>query len=176
MIILVCFHTRVDGDGRCERGHLQLLVLLHLHRLLKLVVVDDVLVSRAALSERIQLVHVVHVTPQGGEILGDVEIDEVLPGYTDVLESGHELAVEAAHGVSGEEPRVPLPQVIIDLAQVAQECCALILVLLDEGQLQLAIKVFDQCCHFFVLQNNFVEFLMNQNILVGEAGKARSHF
>lgn len=35
--------------------------------LLQFVVVDDVLVGGAALRERVQLVHVVHVAPEGAE-------------------------------------------------------------------------------------------------------------
>lgn len=35
--------------------------------LLQFIMVDDILVGGAALCERVQLVHVIHVTPEGAE-------------------------------------------------------------------------------------------------------------
>jgi len=74
-----------------KRGRLQLLVLLHFEtlqaangdsrdwspvklaqwqvtHLLQLVVIDNVLVGRARLCEGVQLVHVIHVAPQGRQV------------------------------------------------------------------------------------------------------------
>jgi hypothetical protein len=42
--------------------------------LLQLVMVDDVLVSWAALGESIQLVHMVHVPPQVCQLHWDIEV------------------------------------------------------------------------------------------------------
>lgn len=94
-------------------------MLLHLQRLLQLVVVDDVLVGGTALREGVQLVHVVHVAPEGRQLLGDVEVDEVLRRHADVLQPGHQFAVEAAHGVARQEAGVPSPQVLVDPLQVS---------------------------------------------------------
>lgn len=76
-------------------------MLLHLQHLLKLIVVDDVLISGTTLREGVQLIHMVHVAPEGGQFSGDVEIHEVLGGDANVLQAGHELAVETTHRVSG---------------------------------------------------------------------------
>jgi hypothetical protein len=46
--------------------------------LLQLVVVDDVLVGRAALGESIQLVHVIHVAPQAAELWRNLKVHKVL--------------------------------------------------------------------------------------------------
>lgn len=83
--------------------------------------VDDVLVGRAALQEGIEPVHVVHVPPQVDHALGYLEIGEVLAGNADVLQSGHELAVEAAHGVTGEEARALASKVAVDFAQMTHQ-------------------------------------------------------
>ena len=40
--------------------------------------VNDVLVSRARLGERIQVVHVEHVAPQTGQVTRNVKVHEVL--------------------------------------------------------------------------------------------------
>ena len=56
------------GHGVGEGGCLELFSLGHLCPLLELVVVDDVLVGRAALYEGIQLVHFRVVLPQGGQV------------------------------------------------------------------------------------------------------------
>ena len=47
-----------------------------------------------------------------------------LTRHPDVLQLGHELAVEAAHGVSGEEPGSGISfHVPVDLLQVGQKVC-----------------------------------------------------
>lgn len=48
---------------------------LHVHLLL--VVVDDVLVCRTALSESVQIVHLTHVAPQSGKVVRDLELKEI---------------------------------------------------------------------------------------------------
>lgn len=45
--------------------------------LLQLVVVDDILVSRTTLCESIQLVHVIHVTPQILHLRRNLKLTEV---------------------------------------------------------------------------------------------------
>lgn len=63
----------------------------------------------------------VHVSPQVYHALGYLEVGEVLAGDADVLESGHELAVEAAHGVTGEEARALASQVLVDSTQMGHQ-------------------------------------------------------
>lgn len=71
-------HTRVclvliqvDRNRRGKRGRFQLLVLLHFQHLnvtfclLQFVVIDDILIGGTGLREGIQLVHVIHIPPQG---------------------------------------------------------------------------------------------------------------
>ena len=35
----------------------------------------------------------------------DLEVSEVLSGHPDVLQLGHQLAVEATHGIASQEPQ-----------------------------------------------------------------------
>lgn len=92
---------QIDRDRSGERGRFQLLVLLHFQHLLQFIVVDDVLIGGTGLREGVQLVHMVHVSPQGRQVFWYLKIDKVLAGHPDVLQSGHQLAIEAAHGVPG---------------------------------------------------------------------------
>lgn len=92
---------QIDRDRSSERRRFQLLVFLHLQHLLQFVVVDDILVGGTGLREGVQLVHMVHVSPQGRQVFWYLKVDKVLAGHPDVLQSGHQLAVEAAHGVAG---------------------------------------------------------------------------
>lgn len=62
--------------------------------------VDDVLIGGAALRERVQLVHVVHVAPQRPQRRRDLEVHEVLSGHADVLQTRHQLTVKAAHCIA----------------------------------------------------------------------------
>lgn len=89
--------------------------------LLQLIVIDDVLVGGTALEEGVEPVHVVHVPPQVHHALRYLEVREVLAGHADVLQPRHELAVEAAHGVAGEETRALAAQVLVDLAQMSHQ-------------------------------------------------------
>lgn len=72
----------VDRDVGRNRGRvcgrLELLVLLHAGTLLQLVVVDDVLVGRTRLRERVQLIHVIHIPPDVDVVFWDLEVGEVL--------------------------------------------------------------------------------------------------
>ena len=61
------------------------------------------LISGTRLSESIELVHLLDVFPQVGHAFGNVEIQEKLSGNSDVLKFWHELTIEAAQGVSGQE-------------------------------------------------------------------------
>lgn len=56
-VVLFLFFLRPDifRDGRRIRRRLQLFMLLHLGPLLKLVVVDDILIRRARLKNKIRL-------------------------------------------------------------------------------------------------------------------------
>lgn len=105
---------QIDRNRSGERGRFQLLVLLHLQHLLQFVVVDDVLIGGTGLREGVQLVHMVHVSPQGRQVFWYLKVDKVLAGHPDVLQSGHQLAVEAAHGVPGQETGSAGRQVVID--------------------------------------------------------------
>ena len=83
--------------------------------------IDDVLVSGTALEEGVEPVHVMHVPPQMHHALRYLEVGEVLAGDADVLEPGHQLAVEAAHCVAGEEARALATEVLVDLAQMGHQ-------------------------------------------------------
>ena len=61
---------------------------------------NDVLVSRAALSEGVQLVHLLDVAPQVRELVGDLVVEEELPGEAHVLQLRHQLGVETTQGVT----------------------------------------------------------------------------
>ncbi|CAN7982173.1 unnamed protein product [Ixodes pacificus] len=125
------------GQGGGEGGRLELLVLVHLGALLQLVVVDDVLIGRAGLGEGIQLVHVPHVVPHRRQAARYLEVRKGRTGHADVLQAGHELAVEAAHGVPREEA-LPSPlQVGVNVAQLVQQ--ALLALLVPPGQHQLEL-------------------------------------
>lgn len=105
---------QIDRNRSGERGRFQLLVLLHLQHLLQFVVVDDVLIGGTGLREGVQLIHMVHVSPQGRQMFWYLKVDKVLAGHPDVLQSGHQLAVEAAHGVPCQETGSAGRQVVID--------------------------------------------------------------
>lgn len=129
--------VELGRQGGGEGGRLKLLVLVHLGVLLQLVVVDDVLVGRARLGERVQLVHVAHVAPDGRQRPRDLKFRKVLAGDADVLQAGHELAVEAAHGVAREEALAPPAQVGVNVAQLVQQ--GLLGRLVPPGQHQLEL-------------------------------------
>lgn len=73
-----------------------------------------------------------------------------------MLQARHQLTVEAAHGVAGEEARVARGQMIVDLAQMREQGVVLGLVLLYQHQLQLDIQVLDQGGHLLVLDKQIV--------------------
>lgn len=93
--------------------------------------VDDVLICRAALSERVQLVHVVHVAPQCRQLLRNIKVDEILRRYPYVLQTWHQLTVETAHRVTSQKSGAPSPQMLINPPQMCQELCTFVLVLFD---------------------------------------------
>lgn len=115
-----------------------------------------ILVGGAALDERLQLVHVRHVGPEGGESRRDLELTECLCPDTDVLQSGHQLAVEAGHGVSGQEASAPLGQEIVDPFEVGEEGLPAFSCIggleLSYIHLEFGVKIFNESCHFFVLK------------------------
>ena len=61
---------------------------------------NDVLVRRAALSEGVQLVHLLNVAPEVRELVRDLEVEEELAGEAHVLQLRHQLRVETAQGVA----------------------------------------------------------------------------
>ena len=61
---------------------------------------NDVLVSRAALSEGVQLVHLLDVAPQVRELVGDLVVEKELAGEAHVLQLRHQLGVETTQGVT----------------------------------------------------------------------------
>lgn len=82
-------HWNLDGEAPgtaavglmkfyCKRSNLTLISMVSGWstdpHLLQLVMVDDVLVSWAALGKSIQLVHMVHVTPQMCQLHGDLKV------------------------------------------------------------------------------------------------------
>ena len=87
-----------------------------------------------------------------------VEVGEEGAGDPDVLQFWHELAVEAAHGVSGEEPGGPGVglQVTVDPLEVGQQAGLGRVVLLEEHHLELAEHVLDQVNHLLVLHEQVV--------------------
>jgi len=62
-----------------------------------------------------------HVPPQMYQSLRYLEVGKVLAGDPDVLQPRHQLAVEAAHGVAGEEARTFASQMFIDLTQMGHQ-------------------------------------------------------
>ena len=71
--------------------------------------------------------------------------------HPDVLQLGHQLAVEAAHGVPREEAHALGLQVAVDPGELGYEGLLALLVLLSQHQLELAVHILDDACHLFVL-------------------------
>jgi len=146
-----------DGYGGGEGRGFQLLVLGHPSSLLFLVVVNDVLVGRTTLAEGIQLVLVFEVLPQEHQLRADLEFAEVFAGHPNVLQLGHEFAVEAAHGVPSEEPGSPPLQVAVDLGEVAvQHLPGRRILLLYQHQLKLTVDIFYERGNLLVLHKEVV--------------------
>lgn len=83
--------------------------------------INDILVGGTGLRESIQLIHVVHVTPQRRQLSGNLKIDKIFAGDSDMLKTWHELAIEAAHRVTSEKTSVLLGEVLVDLAKMRQQ-------------------------------------------------------
>ena len=74
-----------------------------------------------------------------------------------MLKLGHQLAVEAAHGVASQEPRSrPGFQVGVDPLQVRQQVGLASVVLLHQHQLELPEHVLDDAGHLLVLDKQVV--------------------
>lgn len=82
--------------------------------------IDDVLIRRTTLQERIKPVHVVHISPQMYKGLRYFKVGEILAGDPDVLQTWHQLTIETAHRVTCEEARAFVAQVLVDFAQMRQ--------------------------------------------------------
>lgn len=107
--------VELGRQGGGEGGRLKLLVLVHLGVLLQLVVVDDVLVGRARLGERVQLVHVAHVAPDGRQRPRDLKFRKVLActdgdGVGKIVERGlGDLPSDLKHSPNGQSRNVCKP-------------------------------------------------------------------
>jgi hypothetical protein len=123
-------------------------------------VADDVLIGGTTLSERLQLVHVGHVRPERREPRRYLEFAEGFGADADVLESRHQLAVEAGHRVAGEEAGPSLRHEIVDPLQVGEERLAGLLRVgrfeLRYVHFELGVQIFDEGGHFFVLDEQVV--------------------
>jgi len=150
-------HSRLGGrDIIGEGGGLQLLSPGHLGSLLHLVVGQDVLVGGARHGEGVQGVHLSHVPPESLQMRRDLEVSEILSGHPDVLQLGHQLAVEATHGIASQEPAAFLLEVMVDPSELAHERILTGVVLLDQHQLELAVDVLNDPGYFFVLNKEIV--------------------
>ena len=69
-----------------------------------------------------------------------------------MLQLGHELAVESAHGVSGQEADALGLQVAVDPGELGHQRLFALIVLLGQHQLELAVHVLDDTGHLFVLK------------------------
>ena len=69
-----------------------------------------------------------------------------------MLQFWHELAVEAAHCVPGEEPVALVLQVIVYLGQLGHQGIFTIFIFLNQHQFELAVDILDNTSHFFILR------------------------
>lgn len=152
---------------------------------MQLVVIDDVLVGRTGLRERVQLVHVVHVVPQRGECFlewrskewrvpsvstnecaqidsptrpthRNLKVGEIFARHANVLQPRHQLAIETADRVAGQEARLARRQMLVDLAQMAEQRQVALLLAFQQHQLQLRVDVLDEHGDLFVLDEQVV--------------------
>lgn len=94
---------------------------MQVSHLLQFVVVNDILIGRAALQKSIEPVHMMHVPPEVHQSLRYLKVCEVLASDPDMLQPRHQLAVKAAHSVAGKEARAFTAQMLIDLAQMCHQ-------------------------------------------------------
>lgn len=87
---------------------------------------------------------------------GNFKVREIFARHTNVLQPRHQLAVEAANGVAGQEACGARRQVVVDLFQMAEQRIVLVLLLLEQHQLQLRVDVLDERGHLFVLHEEIV--------------------
>lgn len=78
--------------------------------------INNILISRTTLQKRVQPVHVVHISPEMHQSLGDLKIREIFAGHPDVLKPWHKLAIETAHRVACEETSALTAQMLVDFA------------------------------------------------------------
>lgn len=62
-----------------------------------------------------------HVSPQVHQSLRYLKVGKVLAGDPDVLQPRHQLAVEAAHGITSEKARALAAQMLVDLTQMRHQ-------------------------------------------------------
>ena len=84
-----------------------------------------------------------------------MEVCEEFAGHPDVLQLGHELAVETAHGVSGQEAHPLGLQVAVDPGQLGHQGLLTLLVLLGQHQLELAVHILDDAGYLFILNKQY---------------------
>ena len=68
-----------------------------------------------------------------------------------MLQLGHELAVESAHGVSGQEADALGLQVAVDPGELGHQRLFALIVLLGQHQLELAVHVLDNARNLLIL-------------------------
>lgn len=73
-----------------------------------------------------------------------------------MLQPRHQLAIETADGVAGQEARLPRRQMLVDFAQMSEQRCVALLFALQQHQLQLRVDVLDEDGHLFVLDEQIV--------------------
>jgi len=103
---------------------------------------------------------VMHVSPKVDQSLRYLEVREIFSRDPDVLETRHELAVEAAHRVAGEETRSLATEVLVDLSQMSHQRRRFrILVLLlrvQQKKFQFTEQIFHEGRNLFVLHEKIV--------------------
>ena len=81
---------------------------------LAFVVHENVLIERARLLEGFRLIAPVHVRPERLQLVGNVEILVVFAGHADVLQLGHDVAVDEGHFVAREKRRARLFEIVVN--------------------------------------------------------------
>ena len=103
-----------------------------------------------------------NLPPQSLQRCRYFKVGKIFASYSDVLEFGHELAVETAHGVSSQESVAFVLEVGVYLCQLGHQRIFTIFIFLYQHQLELAVHILDYSSHFFILRNRNVSFKIFQ--------------
>jgi len=95
------FHPGRNGRRVCWQ--FEFFVFLHLGTLLQFIVIDYVLIGWRRLDKGVQLVHVEHILPQVFQRHWNFEVAEIFSCDANVLQPGHEFAIETAHSIPRKE-------------------------------------------------------------------------